>query len=182
MKKAISVISIILGAVLLVLAAFGIYVLLEATNYFKAKPTDFWLTVDGQRYYADSTVAFVDNTVTLNYLVGWLSKKQGYTYELVPDGYNFTFDVDGFTQNWLEQDLTQAFEITETDSGITVSGNTVLRHLLQELYPEQKVTVTTKDYAFKLAVTSINGKTITLTFFGGNAPDSIEITPPSIVF
>ena len=54
MSKALAITCIILGIILLVGFAFGVYVLLEATNYCKNRATDFWVTIDGNRYYVDS--------------------------------------------------------------------------------------------------------------------------------
>ena len=188
MNKAIAVICIILGVILLVGFAFGIYVLLEATDCFKSKPTDFWVTVDGNRYSAfGSNLAVFDKPIQVHYLIDWLSEKQGYSYKIVPTGENFTYSVDGNECSYLDlEDLTSAFEVNEYSNGLIIrhNGNTLV-NVLQSLYPNQTVrfvTMPQDNFCYKLVVTSVSGKTVELTFRSGISADNIDLTPPSILF
>lgn len=182
MKKAISIVSIILGVVLLAGIAFGIYALVEATYKFKAKPSSFWLDVDGQRCSADSEIDFTQSSVVVNYLASWLTRKRGYTYKVEPLGEDFTFRTDGTERSWLEQDLTPAFGITEYDNGFTVKGVSSLSDLLHSLYPEQTIDVVLRDIKCKLVVTSVDGKAIEMIMSVKLTLEGITLSPPAIVF
>jgi len=186
MSKAVAIICIVLGVVLLVGVAFGVYVLLESTNYFKAKPTDFWVTAQGKRYYSDTDgLVFSDTAVGVHYLVGWLSGKQGYTYKVVPSGDDFEYTVDGKTYNFLDiKDLTAAFEIVERQDGIIVKAyDKTVSDVLHTLHPNSDIDVLTLEQpCYKLVFTSADGKTVALTFRCTEAVDGIEIDPPSVIF
>ena len=186
MKRAAAIISIILGVVLLVCLGFGVYVLLESTNYCKNWATDFWVTIDGQRYYVDSDeLVLFDTDVDVHYLVEWLSNKQGYTYQVLPAGDEFGYSVDGYVSNWLGiEDLTPAFEFVESEKGFTIKARAkTVADVLQVLYPDSEIVTAAEDegYNYKLVVTSIDGKSIELTFRCAVAVDGIEINPPSII-
>ena len=187
MSKALAIICIILGIILLVGFAFGVYVLLEATNYCKNRATDFWVTIDGNRYYVDSNdLVMFDADVEVHYLVEWLSKKKGYTYKILPAGNDFEYAVDGHVSNWLGiEDLTPAFEIMERDNGITVKERSkTLSAVLQALYPNSEIVKAVEDegFKYKLVITSIDGKSIALTFRCAVAVEGIELDPPSVIF
>ena len=186
MSKAIAIICIILGVILLACFGFGVYVLLEATNYCRNWATDFWVTVDGNRYYVDSDeLVLSDTDVDVHYLVEWLSKKQGYTYKVLPAGNDFGYSVDGEARHYLDiEDMTAAFEITERENGITVKAHGKnLADVLQSLYPNSEIVTLAEDngYYFKLVVTSVDGKSVALTFRCAVAVDGIEVDPPAIV-
>lgn len=188
MRKAASVISIILGIALLVGMCFGIYVLLESTNYCKNWPTDFWVTIDGNRYYVDShELVLSDTDIYVHYLIEWLSKKQGYTYKVVPAGNDFCYMVDGVVGNWLGiEDLTPAFEVVARENGLSIKAHgKTIADVLQALHPNKDIVTSMSEdgnYHFKLVVTSLEGKSVELTFRCLIVVESIELDPPSIVF
>lgn len=188
MSKAAAIMLIILGVVLLFGVVLGVYVLLESTNYFKCKPTDFWITAQDTRYNSDADeLVFKDTAIGVHYLVGWLSGKQGYTYKIVPVGHNFEYTVDGVTYNYLDiEDLTDAFEIVERKDGIIIKANNKrLDTALQSLYPNGDVNVPTSrnsGFTCKLIITAVDGKTVALTFRCSVAVEGIELDPPSVVF
>ncbi|MCM1195428.1 MAG: hypothetical protein NC332_05805 [Firmicutes bacterium] len=187
MSKAAAIICIVLGIVLLAGVAFGVYVLLESTDYFKTSATDFWITVNGTRYSADGEdVVLSDTEIEAHYLVEWLSGKQGYDCKIISTGNDFGYIVDGSIYNWLGiEDLTPAFETETGEKSFTVKakGKTVA-DVLQALYPESEVfTPFDEDgFNFKLVVTSVDGRSIALTFRCSVVADGIEIDPPSVAF
>lgn len=186
MSKAAAIILIILGVVLLACFGFGVYVLLESTNYCKNLATDFWVTVDGNRYYIDSDkLVLSDTDVEVHYLVEWLSKKQGYTYKVLPAGEEFGYSVDGYVSNWLGiEDLTPAFEFVEREKGFTIKARAkTVAGVLQELYPDSdiKTAVEEEGFNYKLVITSVDGKSVALTFRCAIAVDEIEVDPPAII-
>ena len=187
MSKALAIICIILGVILLAGFAFGVYVLLEATNYCKNWATDFWVTVEDNRYYVDSNeLVMSDTDVDVHYLVDWLSQKRGYTYKVVPAGNDFGYTVDGAVYNWLSiDDLTAAFEVTERDNGFTVKAHgKTITDILQTLYPNGEIVSYSENegYNYQLIITSVDGKSVALTFRCAVAVDGIELDPPSIAF
>jgi len=189
MSKAVAIICIILGVVLLACMGFGVYVLLESTNYFKDKATDFWVTVDGKRYYANSSsLILFDSDVDVHYLVEWLSRKEGYSYKVVPAGNDFAYMVDGEIYNWLSiEDLTPSFEISESAKGFNIkAADKTIAEVLQALHSNSSNIVVPTDEDgkahFKLIVTSVDGKTIELLFRCSKAVEDIEISPPVVVF
>ncbi len=188
MNKGLAITCIVLGVILLTCLGFGVYVLLESTNYCKCKPTDFWVTVDGKDYYVDSDeIVLYDTDVEVHYLVEWLSKKQGYTYKVVPAGNDFGYIVNGTVGNYLGiEDLTPAFEFEEHENGFTIKarGKSV-EDVLRTLYPNSNVVlaaVEDGEFNFKLVVTSIDGKSVSLTFRSAVAVNDIELDPPVIAF
>lgn len=185
MSKAAAIILIILGVVLLVCFGFGVYVLLESTNYCKNWATDFWVTIDGNRYYVDSDeLVLSDTDVDVHYLVEWLSKKQGYTYKVMPAGNDFGYMADGVVYHWLDiEDLTPAFEFVERDNGFTIKAHgKKVAEMLQALHPDSEIITAneSESYNYKLVITSVDGKTVELTFRCKVAVEGIEIDPPSI--
>ncbi len=187
MSKALAIISIILGVILVAGFAFGVYVLFEATDCFKSKPTDFWVIADGKRFNADNDIVLSNSSVDVRYLVGWLSRKQGYTYKIVPTGNDFGFTVNGNVCNWLGiKDLTKAFEIKERADGFTIKAyDKKLSDVLQVVCSNCDIVMPTlaeDSFCFKLIVTSADGKSIALTFRCTVAVDGIELNPPTIIF
>ncbi|MDE7454741.1 MAG: DUF5034 domain-containing protein, partial [Clostridia bacterium] len=185
---ALAITCIVLSVIVFALFGFGVYVLLEATNYCHNLATDFWVTVDGNRYYVDSDgLVLFDTDVQVHYLVDWLSGKKGYSCKIVPAGENFGYLVDGqIYEYWDIEDLSSAFEIVEQDKSFTINAKgKKVADVLQALYPNSKVITPTEfegDFHYKLVITSVDGKTVSLTFRCAIGADSIEIDPPAIIF
>lgn len=192
MNKAVSVFCIILGAILLCGMVFGVFVLLDSTNYFTTTPTNFYVVADGVRYYAGSNELIHSETkIEVHYLVEWLTKKQGYSYKIVPAGEDFEFVLDGNVCNFLDiEDLTPAFEITERSQSLAVKVDKKINNVLSDLYPGRKVAILGADVSIaqcNLLITSVDGKVISFTFScdvdsEDDGSIKIELDPPAIVF
>ena len=164
--KTVKIISYIV-LVLIFVAVCGCIVYF--TGGFTSDFKTFYVSVDGKDIMttaADYKLSMeTPMKVDVKYTFGALNKDvSGYSVKVIPnaiDGKNFDFTVDGQVYSYqAESDLTNGFEIEESETAFTIKPKGGINHILAALYPDSEISdCRDKSYQnmYSLIVTSYNG-------------------------
>ena len=164
--KTVKIISyIVLALIFVAVCGCIVYFTGGFTSDFKT----FYVSVDGKDIMTtanDYKLSMdIPTQVNVKYTFGALNKDiSGYSVKVIPnaiDGKNFDFTVDGQVYSYqAESDLTNGFEIEESETSFTIKPKGGINHILAALYPDSEISdCRDKSYQnmYSLIVTSYNG-------------------------
>ena len=164
--KTVKIISyIVLALIFVAVCGCIVYFTGGFTSDFKT----FYVSVDGKDIMTtanDYKLSMdIPTQVNVKYTFGALNKDiSGYSVKIIPnaiDGKNFDFTVDGQVYSYqAESDLTNGFEIEESETSFTIKPKGGINHILAALYPDSEISdCRDKSYQnmYSLIVTSYNG-------------------------
>lgn len=164
--KTVKIISyIVLALIFVAVCGCIVYFTGGFTSDFKT----FYVSVDGKDIMTtanDYKLSMdIPTQVNVKYTFGALNKDiSGYSVKVIPnaiDGKNFDFTVDGQVYSYqAESDLTNGFEIEESETAFTIKPKGGINHILGAIYPDCEIS-DCRDKAYQnmysLVVTSYNG-------------------------
>lgn len=164
--KTVKIISyIVLALIFVAVCGCIVYFTGGFTSDFKT----FYVSVDGKDIMTtanDYKLSMdIPTQVNVKYTFGALNKDiSGYSVKVIPnaiDGKNFDFTVDGQVYSYqAESDLTNGFEIEESETVFTIKPKGGINHILGAIYPDCEIS-DCRDKAYQnmysLVVTSYNG-------------------------
>ena len=164
--KTVKIISyIVLALIFVAVCGCIVYFTGGFTSDFKT----FYVSVDGKDIMTtanDYKLSMdIPTQVNVKYTFGALNKDiSGYSVKIIPnaiDGKNFDFTVDGQVYSYqAESDLTNGFEIEESETVFTIKPKGGINHILGAIYPDCEIS-DCRDKAYQnmysLVVTSYNG-------------------------
>ena len=164
--KTVKIISyIVLALIFVAVCGCIVYFTGGFTSDFKT----FYVSVDGKDIMTtanDYKLSMdIPTQVNVKYTFGALNKDvSGYSFKVIPnaiDGKNFDFTVDGQVYSYqAESDLTNGFEIEESETVFTIKPKGGINHILGAIYPDCEIS-DCRDKAYQnmysLVVTSYNG-------------------------
>ena len=172
--KTVKIISyIVLALIFVAVCGCIVYFTGGFTSDFKT----FYVSVDGKDIMTtanDYKLSMdIPTQVNVKYTFGALNKDiSGYSVKVIPnaiDGKNFDFTVDGQVYSYqAESDLTNGFEIEESETVFTIKPKGGINHILGAIYPDCEISdCRDKSYQnmYSLVVTSYNGTaSVTINF------------------
>ena len=164
--KTVKIISyIVLALIFVAVCGCIVYFTGGFTSDFKT----FYVSVDGKDIMTtanDYKLSMdIPTQVNVKYTFGALNKDiSGYSVKVIPnaiDGKNFDFTVDGQVYSYqAESDLTNGFEIEESETAFMIKPKGGINHILGAIYPDCEIS-DCRDKAYQnmysLVVTSYNG-------------------------
>lgn len=164
--KTVKIISyIVLALIFVAVCGCIVYFTGGFTSDFKT----FYVSVDGKDIMTtanDYKLSMdIPTQVNVKYTFGALNKDiSGYSVKVIPnaiDGKNFDFTVDGQVYSYqAESDLTNGFEIEESETAFMIKPKGGINHILGAIYPDCEISdCRNKSYQnmYSLVVTSYNG-------------------------
>ena len=164
--KTVKIISyIVLALIFVAVCGCIVYFTGGFTSDFKT----FYVSVDGKDIMTtanDYKLSMdIPTQVNVKYTFGALNKDiSGYSVKVIPnaiDGKNFDFTVDGQVYSYqAESDLTNGFEIEESETAFMIKPKGGINHILGAIYPDCEISdCRDKSYQnmYSLVVTSYNG-------------------------
>lgn len=172
--KTVKIISyIVLALIFVAVCGCIVYFTGGFTSDFKT----FYVSVDGKDIMTtanDYKLSMdIPTQVNVKYTFGALNKDiSGYSVKVIPnaiDGKNFDFTVDGQVYSYqAESDLTNGFEIEESETAFMIKPKGGINHILGAIYPDCEISdCRNKSYQnmYSLVVTSYNGTaSVTINF------------------
>lgn len=164
--KTVKIISyIVLALIFVAVCGCIVYFTGGFTSDFKT----FYVSVDGKDIMTtanDYKLSMdIPTQVNVKYTFGALNKDiSGYSVKVIPnaiDGKNFDFTVDGQVYSYqAESDLTNGFEIEESETAFMIKPKGGINHILGAIYPDCEISdCRDKTYQnmYSLVVTAYNG-------------------------
>ena len=188
MSKARAITGAILTIVLLALIGFGIWFVLDRTNYGTEDFRAFAVTVDGKEVKSTNerrSLLQGEHTVSASYLLGG---DFDYTVDIVPAG-SFNYKTDEVWHRWgNQQDLTKAFSLEKEEKGFSFTVPKNLATVLATLYPGADIVAPKESelqdpYIYTLVISSYNEKmAYAITFSIAIDIDGVDTNKPEVQF